>query len=99
MSKSSLTFLQRSVRLVVDEGIQTRPHTSFGFECLACPDEDPAIGPELPGGGHPASPQDLPDNTDGRDRAVAEYIENVIEPQRDGDCGHMPPGPGELHVP
>ena len=56
------------MRLVVDEGIQTRPHTSFGFECLACPDQDPAIGPELPGGGHPASPRDLPDNTDGRDR-------------------------------
>ena len=79
------------MQLVVDEGIQTRRHTSFGFECLAFgPDEDPAI--ELPGGGHPASPQDLPDNTDGRDRgAVAEYIE--------GDCGHMPPYPGELHVP
>ena len=31
--------------------------------------------------------------------AAAEYIENVIEPQRDGDCGHMLPCPGELHVP
>ena len=90
-SKSSLTFLQRSVRLAVDEGIQTRPaHTSFGFECLAFgPDEDPAI--ELPGGDHPASPRDLPDNTDGRDRAAAaEYIENAIKRPQDGDCGHMP---------